>query len=718
MPTSDDANKSPTTTDSPTTAANGSASLGALRSDSPDAFEEQPESEDCMDLPTYISLIGQEMDSELCEPCGDPAEQSCSGPTDLTCGDITPPLSYTLEDQGEAEAELETDVELQNSPKIGLRYNNIRPSELDPYKGETVQIVQSHQIRPDLDETIPTGSEDPLHVHASWGEDTRAKPVTSLPEKDQPERVDLENGDIMESSLEPHTKHIGNDEGDGDSEIDTLPTQSSSTSVTQGPLIIQPTTPPLYPDRRRAEDRLQLGGSKIMKRSSSVISDSGIESEPSSVAWSSEARVGRGGEALLLQQTGIRVRRLGHPGSLEGLQTESHSSLPSATQASLTSISSLPYEEDERRILSTLTKSASAPHISSPDDTEEDLEALENDTEEVEVEIKDRDNEDVGEGEGESDTTSGIEPDEGSEPTKQRQSVEPTLSSLWEQLDGGLLDETQLDWRLNPMQAEDVDSKDTTTSPGNAGELRGQFDREALSMLSTVPEELMFQHFMSGQGTEEQDQIAAEECLEDSSVSDGEVELCGLESETCERKVVLDLTARTEGVSDHSSQLQFSVEDPNFPYQHINSLPKGADGFLPTADGTEISSGLKEVIPRGVTEPASNERQRCSDLIGLAGINREAQKADGGQGGQASNGPSSGLSFMNKKVVEVVNMSVSCAPTCLPFSSVLRDSPSISGISTRQATSPITHQPLGSFTILSSSSASENEDEESNERML
>uniref|UniRef100_A0A7N6BD45 DUF676 domain-containing protein n=1 Tax=Anabas testudineus TaxID=64144 RepID=A0A7N6BD45_ANATE len=81
--------------------------------------------------------------------------------------------------------------------------------------------------------------------------------------------------------------------------------------------------------------------------------------------------------------------------------------------------------------------------------------------------------------------------------------------------------------------------------------------------------------------------------------------------------------------------------------------------------------------------------------------------------------PNSGLAFMNKKMVEVVNMSVSCAPTCLPFSSVLRDSPSISGMSARQAASPITHQPLGSFGIISSSSLNPlNMDDETNERML
>uniref|UniRef100_A0A1A8I8Q9 Family with sequence similarity 135, member B n=1 Tax=Nothobranchius kuhntae TaxID=321403 RepID=A0A1A8I8Q9_NOTKU len=81
--------------------------------------------------------------------------------------------------------------------------------------------------------------------------------------------------------------------------------------------------------------------------------------------------------------------------------------------------------------------------------------------------------------------------------------------------------------------------------------------------------------------------------------------------------------------------------------------------------------------------------------------------------------PNSGLAFVNKKMVEVVNMSVSCAPTCLPFSSALRDSPSVGGISARQASSPVTNQPLGSFGIISSSYLTMlNMDDETNEQML
>ncbi|KAL2080103.1 hypothetical protein ACEWY4_023896 [Coilia grayii] len=746
VPTLHGANTPPAPADSPAAAANGGASLGVLRDgDSPDASGGRPttDSEDCIDLPTYISLIGQETDTEVCEPCGDSGVQSCGDLAVMTCGDVTPALSpCTSKDQDEALTETERHTKQQNSPETetGFRYINVRPSDLDPYKGESVHIIQSPKTCSDPLETfIPDGKD--LHVHTSRGEDLRAKTDTSPAEKNhQSERADLEEGGKKESSPEMNTKDIGSDEGEEDSESDTLHTQSSSISITQAPPTIHSTTSPQHPDIRRTEDRLHLGGSKVMKRSSSVISDSGIESEPSSVAWSSEARLGRGGggvgsggvvggvgggEVLLLQQAGIRGHRAGHPGSLEGLQTESHGSLPSGTQASLTSISSLPYEEDERRTLgsggNTLTKSASAPHISSPDDTEEDPEALDNGIEEVDVEAKGevdlRGKEETGE-EGVSEVTSGTEPDAESEVMTLRGrctvNVEPTLLTLWQQPHGGPLDDGQVGWTINPVQTDGVvDPKDKAMSPGDNGESQSQIDVETVSMLSTVPEELMFQHFMSGQGMEEKAQVATEECLEESSVSDAEEELCGFNTEVCEHKVVLDVTARAEDINNHSSKPQFLVEDQNFTDQHLNSLETGADGFSPTPDDSRLGRG--GLVPGDVTEVAPNDRQRCSDLIGLVGGDKEAQQAEGGQG---SKGSSSGLSFMNKKVVEVVNMSVSCAPTCLPFSSVLRESPSIGGISTRQATSPITHQPLGSFTILSSTTATDSADEETNERML
>ncbi|XP_032931954.1 protein FAM135B isoform X2 [Catharus ustulatus] len=114
--------------------------------------------------------------------------------------------------------------------------------------------------------------------------------------------------------------------------------------------------------------------SGVIKRSSSLISDSGIESEPSSVAWS-DARsraLELPSDREILQQL---VRRHAiHRNSLEGGHTESNTSLPSGIQASLTSISSLPFEEEEREVeLTKLTKSVSAPQISSPEEPTEEV---------------------------------------------------------------------------------------------------------------------------------------------------------------------------------------------------------------------------------------------------------------------------------------------------------------------------------------------------------
>nr|XP_055076103.1 protein FAM135B isoform X1 [Misgurnus anguillicaudatus] len=303
-------------------------------------------------------------------------------------------------------------------------------------------------------------------------------------------------------------------------------------------------------------------GSKLMNRSSSVISDSGIESEPSSVAWTLE---GRGG--VTVGRDVLARCRTAHQSSLEGLQTESHGSIPSVTQASLTSISSLPYEEDEERQLNTLTKSASAPQISSPDDTE------------------------------------------------------------------GTQDQTS--------------------------------DQE--SETNFVPATFLYQQFVTDDGVENATEITkdSDECQENNlGLVRDNPELCTFELNTYEED--------NDDISIRRIQLK------NASTENLSDLT--------------------------VNSCTTNEKERPSDLIELPANEREQLAVEGQS--RADKASSLGLAFVNKKVVEVVNLSVSCAPTCLPFSSVLRDSPSVGGLSSRQATSPITHQPLGSFGIISSSSSS------------
>uniref|UniRef100_A0A8C6MIQ7 Family with sequence similarity 135 member B n=1 Tax=Nothobranchius furzeri TaxID=105023 RepID=A0A8C6MIQ7_NOTFU len=283
-------------------------------------------------------------------------------------------------------------------------------------------------------------------------------------------------------------------------------------------------------------------GSKIMKRSSSLISDSGIESEPSSVAWPVETAL-RGKPLLDFSSERELPKQivLDHRSCLEGLQMESNNSLPSGgIQASLTSISSLPYEEDrQKRYLSKLTKSVSAPQISSPEDPEEDHVLHCQETSRISQE----------------------------------------LCVLSEQIETSKLD-----------QIPDSSLKDVS-------KLQDIKDKKCL-----LPSEISLK------------QLQSHELTNSTTVSSRPSDLTGLAS--------MDLPSVT---------------------------------LRRTLTNEKVSSD-------GHTRPSKL--------------------------------PNSGLAFVNKKMVEVVNMSVSCAPTCLPFSSALRDSPSVGGISARQASSPVTNQPL------------------------
>uniref|UniRef100_A0A8C1SG97 Family with sequence similarity 135 member B n=1 Tax=Cyprinus carpio TaxID=7962 RepID=A0A8C1SG97_CYPCA len=384
-----------------------------------------------------------------------------------------------------------------------------------------------------------------------------------------------------------------------------------------------------------------LGGAKLMNRSSSVISDSGIESEPSSVAWTLEGRGVVAGGRDVLQN--FARRQPGHQSSLEGLQTESHGSLPSATQASLTSISSLPYEEEEERQLNTLTKSASAPQISSPDDTEED-------PNEVKQNLQDVTREDREE------TTN--------------QSYVCVANQLRQS------DEAANEVKQN-LQGVTREDRGETTNQEKRNICAANQLRKSEEEANEVKQNL--------QGITREDR---------NERTNQEIDKDECENEYCEHKGALE-----------SNMYQKDPDDISVCHVNLNELEEVSMENLPDSPTSDKNSH----------EIAANEKERSVDLIKLPANEREQQVLDGQS--RASKVPSTGLAFVNKKVVEVVNLSVSCAPTCLPFSSVLRDSPSVSGISTRQATSPITNQPLGSFGILSSNSFF-GADQEINERMI
>ncbi|CAL8362926.1 unnamed protein product [Arctogadus glacialis] len=427
---------------------------------------------------------------------------------------------------------------------------------------------------------------------------------------------------------------------------------------------------------------------RLMKRSSSVISDSGIESEPSSsVAWlawpgDAEAEAGAGARRSVAQffpplpgrtfrdfsserEIPQRVVRR-HPRrgsqrrvSLEGLRAESHGSLPSGSspgggiQASLTSISSLPYEDEQQqqlRLRGKLTRWASAPQISSaPEGTGSAEDAKASDTPWSEASCLGR----VAPATGDA--------AEGDGALAPRWALSGSLQVPASQRPGsgggvgGEQDDGLEDWRLESAEARLFE---VGGGPAGCGKLGGPRLSDGLTLSNWALDER--QRFT--------------QCP----------------------PLALEDTEEERG-------------PPQTP---------DASGPLQPGPGKQRPRDLIGLVASAATPPG--------DLRGLLADS----SGDGGEGGRPrplecptkpSKIPNAGLAFMNKKMVEVVNMSTSCAPTCLPFSSVLRDSPSVGGLSARQAASPITHQPLGSFGIISSSSSLLSPlavDEETNERML
>uniref|UniRef100_A0AAZ3RTA7 DUF676 domain-containing protein n=1 Tax=Oncorhynchus tshawytscha TaxID=74940 RepID=A0AAZ3RTA7_ONCTS len=513
---------------------------------------------------TYRSLIGEQSTSVITDKIGSPSiETPDPDQAETDRGEPVQP--------GDPEEQTETEEISEESPGLGLRFLTVRPTDVDPFRGEAV-ISSKHCTDPQ---------------HTSNSEDTTWKDL-----ENHQDIITQRYQNIISTGidLDVEEKDVAIDADSKDVPLSSLTTNA------QAPLKDHPLTPPLPTDLRRemANRGVGVGGSKILNRSPSVISDSGIESEPSSMAWPLDVYRTGGGrpleESLVLQR--LARRNPAHRSSLEGLQTESgnsRGSLPSGgggnagIQASLTSISSLPYEDDEeqRNQLSKLTKSVSAPQISSPEDTEEDQGGAE---EEVDTE---------------SEGTSGY---------------------------------------------HDQEEGYTTISTAATNVTTGDVIRH-LESLSGVNHS----------------------SLED--IQEGEL---AHQESGCDLKETLrsNESALPEALSD--------TQDMKAVLSGISRVPETKLAKIPSSSGS--GAGL---------------------------------------GSSSGSNSGSGLSFMNRKMVEVVNMSVSCAPTCLPFSSVVRDSPSISGISTRQATSPITHQPLGSFGIISSSSSNAlGPDDETNERML
>uniref|UniRef100_A0A8C1GP84 Family with sequence similarity 135 member B n=1 Tax=Cyprinus carpio TaxID=7962 RepID=A0A8C1GP84_CYPCA len=474
-----------------------------------------------------------------------------------------------------------------------------------------------------------------------------------------PEPTEMKDQSINNRYIEAPAKDYGSKDT---SPANLLNTNSMGTDT----LATSPSRNVLQQIRRLSETPpkgLFLGGAKLMNRSSSVISDSGIESEPSSVAWTLEGRGIVGGSRDVLQNL-ARCQPV-HQSSLEGLRMESHGSLP--TQASLTSISSLPYEGEEARQLNTLTKSVSAPQISSPDDTEEDHETPNQEKRNVcvanQMSLGDKAGNKV------KRNIQGVSTEDREETTNQEKRNVCVANQL------SLSDEAANKAKRN-IQGVSMEDREQTTNQ----EKRNVCAASQLTQSEEAAKEM--KQKLQGVTREDRGETTSQEIDVDKLSN----------QETAELEFANPVMLPHQQFGTHNGVENATVEEPteNVEKCQENILLEEHSGL--TDDNTETCSCENEYCEhKGVLE--SNTYQKASKV------------------------PSTGLAFVNKKVVEVVNLSVSCAPTCLPFSSMLRDSPSVSGISTRQATSPITHQPLGSFGIISSNS-SFSADQEINERMI
>ncbi|XP_034981199.2 protein FAM135B isoform X1 [Zootoca vivipara] len=426
--------------------------------------------------------------------------------------------------------------------------------------------------------------------------------------------------------------------------------------------------------------------SGVIKRSSSLISDSGIESEPSSVAWS-DARskaLELPSDREILHQL---VRRHAiHRNSLEGGHTESNTSLPSGIQASLTSISSLPYEEEEREVEpNKLTKSISAPQISSPEEPVDDMDISKHAKTIL----------DIAEGQYvEIGFTSMALAENVSMCRKARENgglplpfatMEHPKSAFEENVDSPHLPEaaegfSEVDCGLEAtgeavflMQNENLDDTVESQLPRRTGEICLGRVGDYLDTNTTavdVYEKEVTLHTVHGSYSTNVEVFSHHE---------------GHTPDFCYTSTVL-----SEVVPE-----PVSAKGP-----HGSSLANGkvviCGGEIPNLQ--EIDLDNRPGFGSSCAEPENREFKMVANSTGFHSVVPGA------------------LALESKKAIEVVNLSVSCTATCLPFSSVLKENPPVAGFSSKQVTSPITHQPVGSFGVISCESS--DVDGEANERML
>ncbi|XP_051467737.1 protein FAM135B [Apus apus] len=579
------------------------------------------------------------------------------GNTECTSEDFETPEEVLLKD---------------NRLPVDVTCGNTKPSNKDSHKSEPMLIVSGQH---DCGSCGTDGLEGRTELHKP---DESGHPENNLTSSE----LALNELTSLEKPGDPDTKALL-------PVLKALPTHSFEVK--------------LFPKEQRgeeSEDFTQMSG--IIKRSSSLISDSGIESEPSSVAWS-DAR------SRVLELPSDReilhplVRRHGtHRNSLEGGHTESNASLPSGIQASLTSISSLPFEEEEREVeLNKLTKSVSAPQISSPEEPAEDVDISKH-----------------------GEATSG---DSGGNLKSCTETAGENGKSVVD------FSECQIPTESGKHEPRGHSNPSIKHSSSNT-ELQGEEEKEGFPVTyyslenekpPSYPKQLPECQSLESNGecslktpracnylNKNMDKL--DTCTEDPKDK--------LTPDTLKTQRDFYSSSRISGEESFSQGIKLV---PDFCY------PVPASSETSTEFGStqgECGSSLADESPavysemQGLQEIELNDSPASAEpAIGScqAGYSQEPKSQEhdlvaNGTGFHLAT--TDGVALESRKAVDVVNLSVSCTATCLPFSSVLKETPAMVGFSAKQAASPITRQPLGSFGVVSSNS--EEMAAETNERML
>lgn len=457
-------------------------------------------------------------------------------------------------------------------------------------------------------------------------------------------------------------------------------------------------------DNNSSESNVNHFNSGFIKRSSSLISDSGIESEPSSVAWS-DARskaLDLPSDRDLLQHLVKRVTR--HRNSFSGGHTGSNMSLPSGIQASLTSISSLPFEEEERDVHpNKLTKSVSAPQINNPKEIEvntgtsrQDLDLLNPLNGNLLKYGKDCPNEAwsvIQKGsEGEMSTlgiTKGV-------------SLDTVIPHSNHMEDSKIVTKCTVRNQRLKLTARLFDSQQVVNTSGCASKERSRMlDSEQYG------NHLLESHLCSTKVRPDPDSSLPDALHLDilPSVVQRNIEHCNSSvhkvpgfSYTLPSPVqsLVD-SDRDQEADDNAATIKEVVS-----LEEVHILQEIELNDAPIRDSSEDMYDSHLYMHRGNNE----------DNHGSSGVKPLPAVIEGDYPGSNSNA----LALESRKAVEAANLSVSCTATCLPFSSVLKETPAMVGFSSKQTSFPITHQPLGSFGSISYSSI--NFDREINERMI